>query len=179
MAQVIAKAKHLHIAPRKVRFVAEPLKGLQVKEAQVQLTYIVNRSAVPLAKLLKSAVANAENNFSMVQDNLFIKNITVDEGVTIKRFRPKGFGRVSPINRKTSHITITLDEKVAGVRQTEKLKSKPVEPEKIESPAEGKAESLPKPKTLVQPKTKTAKPISKENVKQDPSFVKRIFRRKV
>lgn len=117
MAEVKAQLNSLRLAPRKVRAVANLIKGKGVNDALGQLEYFVRRSAGPIKKLLNSAIANAENNFSMVRDNLYVKSIIVDEGVKLKRMRAKGFGRSAAIQKKTSHISIILDEYKAGLRK--------------------------------------------------------------
>jgi len=118
--EVKAHLNGLRVAPRKVRAVANLLKGRDVRVADDQLAVMVRRSVPALGKLIKSAIANAENNYHMVHENLFIKNITVDEGVKFKRFIPKGFGRAAPIEKKTSRVTVVLDERVAGLKRTPK-----------------------------------------------------------
>jgi large subunit ribosomal protein L22 len=84
------------------------------------LEHFVRRPAHPIKKLLSSAIANAENNLNMVKDNLYIKSVRVDEGTKLKRFRAKGFGRASLIQKKTSHIEVILDEKTPGLRGEKK-----------------------------------------------------------
>jgi len=110
--QVTAKLRHLRIAPRKVRLVAEVIRGLDVEAAEKQLGFINKRAARPMLKLLNSAVANGVNNFKLKKDNLFISELRVDEGPTLKRWTPRAFGRASAIHKRTSHITIILDERV-------------------------------------------------------------------
>ena len=116
--QVIAQLKHLHIAPRKVRLIAGLIRGLTVERAEVQLFHLTKRSANPVSKLLHSVVSNAENNFNLPKSNLFIKEITVDEGIKQKRFMPGSMGSAKPIHKKTSHIRIILGERVAGLKLT-------------------------------------------------------------
>lgn len=121
MAEVKAQLNGLRIAPRKVRAVANLIKGKNVAEAASQLEHYIRRTSPALLKLLNSAVANAENTYNMVKDNLYIKDFIVNEGTKLKRFKPKGFGRVSPIQKKTSLIKLILAERVAGIkRQVEK-----------------------------------------------------------
>ena len=115
--EIKAQLNNLRLAPRKVRAVVNLLKGKNVNEALSQLEYFVRRPVEPIKKLLNSAIANAENNFSMVKDNLYIKSIIVDEGVKLKRMRAKGFGRSAAIQKKTSHIRLILDEYKAGLRK--------------------------------------------------------------
>ena len=130
--RVKASLNNLRIAPRKVRLVAGLLGGMDIEHAKSQLKFTVKRSADPISKLLDSAAANAENNFSLVKTNLFIKEIRVDEGRKLKRYKPKGFGRAMPIQKKTSHISIVLEEKVPGLKVDKKQelskKSSPSQP---------------------------------------------------
>ncbi len=114
--QITAQLNYLRIAPRKVRLVARALKGLPVARAEHQLNFIVKRSSGPLGKLLKSAVSNAENNFGLVKDNLFIKELIVNQGVTLKRSMPRAMGQAGLIEKKSSHIKIVLEEKVPGLK---------------------------------------------------------------
>lgn len=123
MSEVRAQLNNLRLAPRKVRAVANLIKGKNTSEALSQLEYFVRRPVGPLKKLLDSAIANAENNFNMVKDNLYIKKLVVNEGIKLKRFRAKGFGRVAAIQKKTSHILLVLGERTPGL---------------IRQPAEGK-----------------------------------------
>jgi large subunit ribosomal protein L22 len=109
--EVKAKISGLRIAPKKVRLVCDVIRGLDVQEAQSQLQFIVKKSALPILKLLNSALANAENNFKIKKDNLYIKKIFADEGPKLKRWRPRAFGRAAPILKRSSHITIILEEK--------------------------------------------------------------------
>ena len=115
--QVTAHLSSLRIAPRKVRSVTALLKGRDVFVAQSQLRALARRPSKPLLKLLNSALANAQHNHNLIAENLRIKEILVNGGPMLKRFEPKGFGSVSPIEKKTSHITITLEEKVPGLVQ--------------------------------------------------------------
>ncbi|KKT28430.1 MAG: 50S ribosomal protein L22 [Candidatus Yanofskybacteria bacterium GW2011_GWA1_44_21] len=162
--QTVTKLNNLRLAPRKVRSVANLLKGKDVLAALDQLEFFVKRPSPHMIKLLKSALANAENNFHMVKENLYIKSILVNEGVKLRRFEPKGFGRVSPIQKKTSLITVVLDEKVAGLKRTVKSKPEHVHEHKVET--EAKTDKKPEIKTEI------GKKVSKKG------FVKRIFQRK-
>lgn len=121
--EVKAQLKDLRIAPRKVRLVSGLIKGMDALAAKHQLNHFIKKSSRPLSKLLDSALANAHNNFQLPKENLFIKNIVVNEGTKLKRFRPKALGMTSPIQKKTSHITIVLEEKVPGLK-AEKVKAK-------------------------------------------------------
>jgi len=118
LSEVTAQLNNLRMAPRKVRAVVNLIKNKNVLDALAQLEALVKRSGSPVAKLLRSAIANAENNNDMVKENLYVKSINVDEGVKLKRFKPKGFGRVSPLEKKTSRIRVVLAEKVAGMKRS-------------------------------------------------------------
>ena len=120
MTQVKAKLNNLRIAPRKVRAVANLIKGKNVNDALSQLSYFVRKSVEPIKKLLDSAIANAENNLNMVRDNLYVKEFIVNEGTKLKRFRAKGFGRAALIQKKTSHLRLVLDERTPGLRTEKK-----------------------------------------------------------
>ncbi len=107
-----AIGRFLRISPRKVRIVADKVRGKQVNEATAVLDYSEKRAAGLIKKVLKSAVANAENNFKLDDiERLFVKVIVVDEGPTLKRMRSMSMGRAGRIRKRTSHITIVLDEK--------------------------------------------------------------------
>lgn len=105
-----AVAKYMHIAPRKVRIVAKNIKGLTVEKALAQLRYTPKKAAVILLKVLNSALANAEQKSEIDVDTLYVKNVFVDEGPTAKRWRPRAMGRATRIRKRTSHVTIILDE---------------------------------------------------------------------
>jgi large subunit ribosomal protein L22 len=118
--QVKAQLKNLRIAPRKVQLVAELIKGLEVNEAIAQLEATIKRGTDPVEKLLKSAIANAENNFGLDKDNLYIFDIQVGEGARLKRWMPRAYGRASQILKRTSHIYLTLDEVIEGKNRKSK-----------------------------------------------------------
>ena len=99
------------MSPRKVRTVANLIKGKPAAEAEAVLGFLARKPAIPLQKLLKSAVANAKHNFNVEKENLFVKNIRVDNGPTLKRFMPRARGSASPIRKRESHITIILNVK--------------------------------------------------------------------
>jgi large subunit ribosomal protein L22 len=114
-----AQLNRVRLAPRKVRAVANLIKRKDVVDALDQLEHLVRRPAPELGKLLKSAIANAENNFRMVKENLYIKEIQINEGVKLKRFMPRAQGRATEIQKKTSLISIVLDERVPGMKRKE------------------------------------------------------------
>lgn len=122
--EVRAKAKFIRISPKKVRLLADLVRGLDVEEALVQLQFNKKGASLPVAKLVKSAVANAEENEDLKRNNLFVKEITVDGGPTLKRWMPRAMGRATPLIKRSSHITITLSEKVPTQKKAKKETSK-------------------------------------------------------
>lgn len=109
-----AVAKHLRISPRKARQVVDLIRGKNVKEAFVILKFTPNKSGALVEKILKSAVANAEHNYEMDVDSLYVSKAYVDQGATMKRFKPRAMGRADAIRKRTSHITIIVSEKKEG-----------------------------------------------------------------
>jgi len=112
--QAKASAKTVRIAPRKVRLVIDLIRGKEVGEAIAILRHTRRGASPVVEKVLNSAVANAEHNYEMDTDNLVISEAYVNEGPTLKRFRPRAQGRASRINKRTSHITVVVTEKKEG-----------------------------------------------------------------
>lgn len=112
--QAKAVAKSVRIAPRKVRLVIDLIRGKEVGEAIAILRHTQRGASPVVEKLINSAVANAEHNYEMDPDNLYISEAFVNEGMTLKRFRPRAQGRATQINKRTSHITVVLSEKKEG-----------------------------------------------------------------
>ena len=108
--EIKAKIKNLRIAPRKTRLVIDLIRGMEVARALSQLTALNKKASLPITKLLKSAIANAENTYELNADNLYIKTIKVDEGPTLKRWMPRAQGRATSIRKRSSHINIVLGE---------------------------------------------------------------------
>ncbi|CAM3290927.1 MULTISPECIES: 50S ribosomal protein L22 [Paenibacillus] len=106
-----AHAKFIRIAPRKVQLVVDLIRGKQVGEAVAILRHTPKSASPIVEKLLNSAIANAEHNYSLDVNNLVISQAYVNQGPTMKRFRPRAMGRASRINKRTSHITLVVSEK--------------------------------------------------------------------
>jgi len=106
-----AQARYVRISPRKVRIVLDLIRGKKVDEALKILRFTPKAASPLLEKLLRSAIANAENNFNMNRDALYISQCYANQGPILKRFRARAQGRAFPIHKKTSHITIVLKEK--------------------------------------------------------------------
>ncbi|MCA1032767.1 50S ribosomal protein L22 [Bacillus timonensis] len=112
--QAKAVARTVRIAPRKARLVIDLIRGKQVGEAVAILRHTPKAASPIVEKLLNSAIANAEHNYEMDVNNLVVTEAYVNEGPTLKRFRPRAMGRASQINKRTSHITIVVTEKKEG-----------------------------------------------------------------
>lgn len=106
-----AHAKSIRIAPRKVQLVVDLIRGKQVGDAIAILRHTPKAASPVVEKLLNSAIANAEHNYSMDVNKLVISQAYVNQGPTMKRFRPRAMGRASRINKRTSHITLVVSEK--------------------------------------------------------------------
>lgn len=133
--EITAKLSNLRTAPRKVRQVADLVRGKTAIQARTLLSFTVNKSALNILKLLNSALASAKHDFQIDESNLFVSKITVDEGPKLKRWHPMSRGRAYPIIKRTSHIALILgeitpkttvkkEEKKVEVKKEEKVKVK-------------------------------------------------------
>ncbi|KRE44342.1 50S ribosomal protein L22 [Paenibacillus sp. Soil522] len=111
MPEAKAHVRYIRIAPRKAQLVADLIRGKQVGEAIAILRHTPKSASPILEKLLNSAIANAEHNYQLDVNKLFISQAFVNQGPTMKRFRPRAMGRASRINKRTSHITLVVSEK--------------------------------------------------------------------
>ena len=180
--EVKAQLNNLRRSPRKVRLVAKLICGLDVKEAENQLKFLVKGSVEGFEKLLKSAVSNAENNFGLSKDNLYIKNIFVNEGPKLKRWLPRAYGRASLILKRTSHIEMILAERIEGkgrkkVRGKTEIKDVKIEELGREARKMEKEEKE-KKKEIIKEKEEKEFIDEKKKVDEAKGFFKKIFRRK-
>ena len=127
-----AKLHYLRIAPRKVRLVADMIRGKSVEEAQNILNFTTKKAAGVLMKILKSAIASAKNNLQLEESNLYIGKILIDEGPKNKRWRPRARGQAYEIQKKTSHVTLVLNEIEKAKKPKKKREAKKIE--KVEKP---------------------------------------------
>jgi large subunit ribosomal protein L22 len=109
--EVSAKLKYVRLGPRKARLVADLIRGKRSEEALNILAFTKKAAARVMIKVLKSVIANATQKKTVDVDRLYVKKISVDQGATWKRFTPRALGRATTIRKRTSHITIVLDEK--------------------------------------------------------------------
>ncbi len=168
--EVKGKLNHLQIAPRKVRLVTDLIRGMYVKEAKAQLRFLPNRVSAHLIKFIDSVIANAQNNFKLDPNGLFIKEIRVDEGTPFKRWFPVSRGRAFPIMKRTSCVTLVLEGEQKKELSTEAKKegvgSQPTK-ETVSEEKEIKPEKV---------KIKPPQKIKKES--RIKGLTKKIFRRK-
>lgn len=194
--EVKAKAKYIRISPRKVRLVADLVRGLKLTAALDQLKFSSKHAAKPLQKLIDSAAANAVNNFELDKNNLFIKEVMVDEGPTLDRWMPRARGRATPIRKRTSHINLVLGELVdSGKKEAKKLKleapvkldSKPKEDEgvkvgskkdKAKEDEKAAEKTDEKGKKIIDPRSEGHGKHTKIEGNVQKGFVNKIFRRK-
>lgn len=111
MTQAIAEGKNLRVSAKKVRLVAENLAGKKATQTLDHLKFVQKKAALPLSKVLKSAIANAQNNKNLKSENLIVKEVLVNEGPTLKRIRPVSRGAAHRILKRTSNIKVILEEK--------------------------------------------------------------------
>ena len=123
--EVQAKAKWVRTSPRKVRLVARTLRNLPVSEALVACSFMPKAAARDVAKVIRSAQANAENNFNLVKDDLVIKDIRVEPGPMLKRGQPRAMGRLFSIFKRTSHITAIVEDRPGVVKRRAALPRAP------------------------------------------------------
>jgi large subunit ribosomal protein L22 len=146
-----ATLKNLRISPRKTRLVVDAIRGKSVSEAILILDTVYKKSSLPVKKLIQSAVANAKKQDSVLESQLKVEKIYVDAGMTLKRFRPRAFGRAYTIRKRSSHISLTLTE--LDIVKKRKLKSETQEKVVKETVKESAKVSNTKAKTA---KTSTA-----------------------
>lgn len=111
--EVRAIARHVEMSPRKVRLVGDAVKGKSVREAMAALQLIPNKAGDLIAKAVKSAAANAENNYNLATEDLYVVQVLADPGRSLKRWRARARGRAAPIIKRTSHITVVVKEREA------------------------------------------------------------------
>jgi large subunit ribosomal protein L22 len=150
--EVQAKAKWVRTSPRKVRLVARTLRNLPVSEALVACSFMPKSAARDVAKVIRSAQANAENNFNLVRDDLVIKDIRVEPGPMLKRGQPRAMGRLFSIFKRTSHITAIVEDRPGAVRRRTAALPRAPQPAARPSPTAG-ATAAARAAAAIQPAT--------------------------
>lgn len=181
--EVKAKGKYLKMSSKKMRLVADLVRGMDSKEALDYLSFSPHKAARFINKILNSAIANAEHNFDLKKENLFVKEIFVNQGPTLKRWRPRAFGRAGQIRKRSSHLEIILGEKIPS-SETKPAKTKikepiiePISKDKIEDkkPVKEKEEEI-----LSRPQEKHSPKPTQDQTKSKGfgGTLKKVFRRK-
>jgi large subunit ribosomal protein L22 len=175
--EIKVKTKFIRFSSKKLRLVANLIRGAKVDIALDQLKFANKKAALPVAKLLKSGIASAVNDFELDKNNLFVKEIRIDEGGMLKRWTPKAHGSATPIRRRLSHINITVGElKDSGITAAKK--------KEVEAPIS--LEEMVKEGEKAAKKGDSGKDIKKESLGKDikkdgaskKGFVNKMFQRK-
>ena len=189
--EIKASLKNLRMSPQKVRLVADLIRKKTVDQSLAQLKFANKRAALPILKLIQSAVANAKHNYDLAdQTNLFVKEIKVGGGATLKRWAPKAHGRATPIRKRSCHIDLALGEindsgtKVAKKREVEK----PMKLEELAASAAKGKNKVKADKSAASKESKTSKEAeeshldrperAKTDSKSARGFAGKMFRRK-
>ena len=182
-----AKLYNLRIAPRKVRLVSDLVKGMDAVSALNQLDYLVKGSSFPIKKLLESAVANAENNFGIDKNNLYVYDIQVGEGMKLKRWLPRAFGRASLLLKRSSNIWLTVEERVEGKNRKSKEQLEKEKKERLVARKKMEKEIAEDRKKEAEGNEISETRIKREEIKETGSeskkttqggWMKKVFRRK-
>ena len=173
-----AKLKNLRVAPRKVRLLVDLIRGKRVEDALVQLQFSKKHAAIPVKKLLESAVANAVHNHQAIPESLVITTAFVDEGRILKRWMPRAMGRATPIRKRTSHITLVLEGQAASSTDTPATKKKEGENDETASSVDKQNKKETKVKTSEKkPSKKSSSATTKKKTVKKKSAAKKSFKR--
>jgi large subunit ribosomal protein L22 len=177
--RVKTKSKYLRISPKKMRLVTKLVQGMPAQKALSYLDFVPQKAGVYIKKTLKTAINNAEHNFDLEKDNLLIKEIFVNEGPTLKRWRPRAFGRAGQIRKRSAHLEIILEGKESGKKTKVSPKKKLEEPEIKPLLEAEKVVSEDTKELKKEPVKPTSKPtIKKPTSPQGKKVWRNIFRRK-
>ncbi|OGY90404.1 MAG: 50S ribosomal protein L22 [Candidatus Komeilibacteria bacterium RIFCSPLOWO2_01_FULL_52_15] len=158
MIEVRAQLNNFRMAPKKVRLVTDAIKGMDVEQAISRLQFLQKKSAPAIMKLIRSAVANARHNNSLEERDLRIKNIIVNEGIPLKRWRPAAFGSAHSFKHRASHVSVVLTLKEGAAKAREKKDEK--KPQKADEKKAAKViqEPVKRDEKKTQPKAAKTKP---------------------
>lgn len=185
--EIKAHNRYVRMSARKVRLLADMIRGLDTQRALEQLHYMTRAARVPIEKTVQSALASAENTYHLKKEYTFIKAITVDIGPGLKRWRPRAFGRAAPIIKHLCHITVVLGEK-PGAGETQGVGEKQaVQSTKVKAPSFTHPVDQPHPAatdgekeifdTAREGRHEYAQKMNREHKKQK-GFLKKVFQRK-
>lgn len=178
--KVKAKLKNIRISPRKVRISADIVRGCDIEEAIFRLENTTKKSNEPIKKMLLSAVANAENNFNLDRGSLIITDIQVGEGMTMKRWMPRAYGRAASILKRSSHVYITLEGKEGAKKKVSKKKAEVKEADEVKT--EGTEKTVEKveekKKDVLKNNKSHYKVEAKKKESREKGWAKTMFKRK-
>ncbi len=177
---VTAQLRYLRMAPRKVRLLADTIRGLSIEEAEARLMVSARRPKTALLKLLRSAQANAKNNHKLDPDTLYIKEIRVDQGPMLKRWMPRSRGSIAMIQKKMSHVTLILDvaEKAHAKRFSIVINKRENKDEEKKGKKPKRENVAEKGQTPEKTKEREQKPTAENKPKETKGALKKMFRRK-
>jgi large subunit ribosomal protein L22 len=180
--EIKASLNQLRMSPRKIRLVIDLVRKMPVDAALNQLKFSGKLAGAPVAKLIESAIANAENTYSLERTNLFIKEIRSDEGKMLKRWMPKAHGRATVIRKRAAHVTLILGEiHDSGQHEKKEVKvEKPIKLEDLAKEAEIKTNKKAAKKGEDKKDDSETKPTKSKSSKAAPEkgFVSKVFNRK-
>ena len=142
VTEVLASARFVRATPRKLRLITDTIRGKDAVNAMQYLQFIRRDASRPVSQLLASAIANAEHNFQIDEKDLFIKQLTVNEGPKLKRFRPRAHGSAAPIRYRMSHIHLVLGVKAGAVAKQVVKKTADAGEVKVVNPDEVKKDAM-------------------------------------
>lgn len=174
--EIKAKLKNLRIAPRKVRLVADTIRGKNVSDAINILSFVINKPSEPILKLLNSAVTSAKDLYNLEDSDLFVSKIIVNEGIMLKRWRPRARGSASLIQKKSSHVEITL-KPVEGIEVKKREVIKEIPKKTIKESESGVNKKKKETSTKKKINVNQYKESNKGKLKTD-KVASKIFRRK-
>lgn len=165
----------VHISPRKVRLVTDSIRGKTLGQARTQLVFLGKKAAHPVLKLINSAAANASHNFQLDPERLIVKNIVVNQGRMMKRFKPRAQGRAFPIHKRSSMVQVWLEE--TGTSKKSASKRKPAKtPKEEQAPVE--AAAIEQKPTAEKTQQKFAAPAIQKKPSRIMNIKRRLFNRK-
>lgn len=180
LIEIKAQIRNVRMAPRKMRFIADVVRGMNAEDAEAELMLSPRRGASVLLKVLRSAVANAKHNHELNKEKLFVKTITIDGGTVLKRWTPRARGGASSIYKRLSHATIILGVREAGVVQKYVMPVKEKKKHETSKQAKKKVQKQEAESSQVETseKTKEAGNASELKPTKKTGFFKKSFRRK-
>ncbi len=172
--EVKAFARYIHVSPRKLRLVADLVRRLQVDSALEQLRFSSKNAALPLTKVINSAIANAVHNFNLNKEDLFIKTLTVDGGPVFERYAPRAQGRAFVERKRTSHISVVLEARAHSKKKGRSIFSRNTKAEIVKNADQPESGDVKENKAVPKQAGKSDEKMKQQKV----SLKRRLFNRK-